>query len=185
MQWPPRPGPGIERHEAERLGLRRVDDLPHVDVHAVAHQRQLVDEPDVDGAERVLEQLHHFGDARRRHRHDVSRSPGAVERRRDLGAGSSMPPTTFGMFLVVVSPDCPGSTRSGENARIEIDAGLQSLRLEHRLHDFVGRPRIRRRLEDDELALPQRRRRSPRRPARRRTGRDPWSCAAASARRCR
>ena len=46
----------------------------------------------------------------------------------------------------------PGSTRSGENARKKSSSALQPLRLEHRLHHFVGRPRIRRRLEDDQLA---------------------------------
>ena len=30
---PAEPGPGIERHEAERLGLRRLDHLPDVDAH--------------------------------------------------------------------------------------------------------------------------------------------------------
>jgi hypothetical protein len=52
---------GQELHEA--IGLRggRVDDLPDVEVETVAHQRHLVGEPDVDGAEGVLEELHHLG----------------------------------------------------------------------------------------------------------------------------
>ena len=43
----------------------RVDHFPHVDAQPVAHQRDLVDQADVDGAERVLEQLDHLGHARR------------------------------------------------------------------------------------------------------------------------
>jgi hypothetical protein len=50
----------IEGHEAERLRARRIDDFPHVDVHAVRHQRQLVDETDIHRPERVLEQLDHL-----------------------------------------------------------------------------------------------------------------------------
>jgi len=44
------------------LVLGGVDHFPPVDVHPVAHQRQLVDQTDVDRAERVLEQLDHLGD---------------------------------------------------------------------------------------------------------------------------
>ena len=75
----------IERHEAERLRRGGVDDFPHVDVEAMAHQRDLVDEPDVDRAERVFEQLHHFGDARVADLdHLVDDLP--VERRGQVGA---------------------------------------------------------------------------------------------------
>src|SRR6185437_7240841 len=56
---------GIERHEAVRLGFRGVDDFPDVDVHLLAHQRKFVYQPDVDGAERILEQFRRFGDASR------------------------------------------------------------------------------------------------------------------------
>src|SRR6187200_441391 len=63
---PAKPGPGIKSHEPERLGAGGVDDFPDVDVHLPAHQRQFVHEADIDGAERVLQQLHHLGDARRR-----------------------------------------------------------------------------------------------------------------------
>ena len=40
----------------------------------------------------------------------------------------------------------------GRKREEEVDVGLQALGFEHRLHDFVGRARIRRRLEDDQLA---------------------------------
>ena len=66
MQWPPRPGPGLERREAERLRRGGVDHLPHVDLHPVAELRELVDERDVDGAVDVLEQLRQLGGLGRR-----------------------------------------------------------------------------------------------------------------------
>ena len=40
----------------------------------------------------------------------------------------------------------------GREGEEEVDAGLEAGRLEHRLDDFVGRPRIGRRLEDDQHA---------------------------------
>ena len=61
------------------------------------------------------------------------------------------PPTIFGMFLVV-NCGLPGSTRSGENARKKSTSAFKPAGLEHRLHDLVGRARIGRRLEDDQLA---------------------------------
>ena len=80
MQCPPRPGPGLERGEPERLRRGRVDDLPDVDPHPVAELRELVDERDVDRAVDVLEQLRQLGRLGRRDAVDgVDR--GAVERR--------------------------------------------------------------------------------------------------------
>ncbi len=60
------------------------------------------------------------------------------------------PPTTFGMFAVV---NCalPGIDALGREREEEVDVRLQPAGLEHRLHHFVGRARIGRRLEDDEL----------------------------------
>src|SRR5450756_2050968 len=52
-------GAGLELHEAERLGGGRIDDFPHVDLHAVAEHGQLVHEGDVHAAEDVLEELAH------------------------------------------------------------------------------------------------------------------------------
>ena len=43
---PAQPRPGIERHEAEGLGRRRVDHLPDVDLEVVAEERQLVHQAD-------------------------------------------------------------------------------------------------------------------------------------------
>src|SRR6476661_3714566 len=54
----------------ERLRARRLDHFPHIDVHPIAHQRELVDETDIDRPKRVFEQLHHLCDSGRAHRHD-------------------------------------------------------------------------------------------------------------------
>ena len=50
-----------ELHEAERLGVGGLDDVPDVDAEAVGVDGQFVDERDVDVAERVLEQLGQLG----------------------------------------------------------------------------------------------------------------------------
>ena len=67
------PGPGLEAHEAERLGRGGVDDLPDVDAHAVGEHRELVDERDVDRAEDVLQQLRQLGHLGRGDRHERRR----------------------------------------------------------------------------------------------------------------
>ena len=105
-----------ELHEAERLRRGRVDDLPHVDAELVADDRHLVDEPDVDRAERVLEQLHQLGRFGRRHRDDrvdarSRRAPSRLRcRRRDAA-------DDLRRVLRVVHFGLPGSTRSGLKAR--------------------------------------------------------------------
>src|SRR5262249_59472886 len=48
-------GPGIERHEAERLGGGGRDHLPHRELKAPAHDGELVHQPDVDRTERGIE----------------------------------------------------------------------------------------------------------------------------------
>jgi hypothetical protein len=55
---------GCEAHEPERLGGGRVDDLPDVDAHPLAQQRELVDEGDIHVAEDVLEKLGQLGGIR-------------------------------------------------------------------------------------------------------------------------
>ena len=66
---PPAARPRQELHEAIGLGRRGVDHLPHVELEALAHERHLVGEADVDRAEGVLEELDHLGGLCRRHRH--------------------------------------------------------------------------------------------------------------------
>ena len=57
MQWPPSPGPGQNGMKPNGLVAAAVDRLPDVDAHPVAEDGDLVDEGDVDRAERVLEIL--------------------------------------------------------------------------------------------------------------------------------
>ena len=150
MQWPPTPGPGRKRHEPERLGRRRVDDLPDVEAHPLAQQGELVDERDVDVAEHVLEELRELGGVRRRELDDRGvdvaqerrragrRRPGSSRRRgagRPLGAGR----------VARVHP----LRREGE---VEVAAGDEPGLLERLAERAGGRARERRRLEDDELA---------------------------------
>ncbi len=54
-------GAGRELHVPERLGGGGVDRPPHVDVEVAGEHRQLVDQGDVDVAERVLQQLDQLG----------------------------------------------------------------------------------------------------------------------------
>ena len=89
MQWPPRPGPGIERHEPKGLGLGRVDHFPDVDAHGVVNDLKLVDEGDIDGAKDVLGELDRLGGRGRRDRHGAHHQSaikrvGEFERRRVL-----------------------------------------------------------------------------------------------------
>ena len=65
MQCPPKPGPGIKRMKAERLGGGGFDDFPDVQSHAQAKQFQFVDQRDVDAAIDILQQLGHLGCGRR------------------------------------------------------------------------------------------------------------------------
>ena len=72
----------------------------------------------------------------------------AVERRGHLGArrpdAADDLRDVLGVELLVARIDPLGRKRQEE-----VDVRLEPLRLEHRLHDFVGRARIGRRLEDD------------------------------------
>ena len=109
---PAQPGPGIERLEAERLGLGRVDHFPDVDAHAVVEHLQLVDQGDVDGAVGVLQDLAGLGDLRRRR----PGRPGRRPRRTSAAASSrlrpSRPPTTLGIVGAEKS-GCPGPRARG------------------------------------------------------------------------
>src|SRR5262249_4341494 len=60
----PYPGARVESHDAERFRLRRFEQIPDVDAHAIAHDRHLVDEGDVDRPERIFEYLRQLGNAR-------------------------------------------------------------------------------------------------------------------------
>jgi len=67
---PAQAGAGIKRHEAERLGLGRIDDLPDVDAHGGEDDLEFVDEGDIDAAEGILEQFGGFGHPAGGHGHE-------------------------------------------------------------------------------------------------------------------
>src|SRR5437762_4238322 len=61
---------GIVSHESKRLAFRRFDDLPDIDAQPIAQKRHLVDETDVDKAERVLDKFCQLSDFGRADWHD-------------------------------------------------------------------------------------------------------------------
>ena len=117
-------GAGLELHEAEGLGRGRVDDLPDVDLHAVAEHRQLVHQRDVDAAEDVLEQLGHLRDLGRADRHDVvERGPVDLQRPRRAGRREAADDLGRALGGVVGAPGVHALGREGE---VEVDAGGQA-----------------------------------------------------------
>ena len=54
---PAETGAGVEGHVAEGLGLRGVDDLPHVNAHRGVNLLQLVHQRDVHATEDVFQKL--------------------------------------------------------------------------------------------------------------------------------
>ena len=54
-------GTGVEGHKAERFGSGGVDYFPNVEIQAVAHEGNFVDQTDINRAEGVFQQLDHFG----------------------------------------------------------------------------------------------------------------------------
>ena len=139
-----------EAHEAERLGGRGVDDLPDVEAHPLAQQRELVDERDVDVAEDVLEELRELRGVRRGELEDVvvdrpEERRGAGRRGRGRGADEPRDALRCAGRVAGVDP------LRGER-QVEVAAGRQSGSLQL-LAERAGRgPREGRRLEDDELA---------------------------------
>ncbi len=57
-------GSGVKRHEAERLGLGRVNDFPDIYPHFGIDHLELVDHRDIDGSENVLCQFDRLGNFR-------------------------------------------------------------------------------------------------------------------------
>ena len=150
------PGARVEGHEAERLGFRGVDDFPDVDAERVAHQRDLVDEPDVDRAERVLEQLHHLGDTRRADGDDrVDRRP--VERGSQRAADGRGPADDL-WHIASIERAVARVDPLGRKGKEEIDPCLEPALFEERLHDLLRGARIGRRFEHDEQSWMQVRR---------------------------
>ncbi len=79
------PRPRVKRLKAVGLGLGGLDDLPHIDAHAVADDGHLVRKADVDVAVGVLQQLLHLGHGGGRDLVDAAGQHAAVQRRGDLG----------------------------------------------------------------------------------------------------
>jgi hypothetical protein len=147
---PTQPGPRVERHEAERLAAGGVDDLPHVEPERPAHQRQLVDEADVDRPEGVLQQLDHLRRLGARHHHDLRRdAPVELGRTRRAGrrdAAEDARDAGDGEALVA------GVDPLGREAQVEVLADPEPGRLQRRQHHLRGRAGVRGALEDHELA---------------------------------
>jgi len=78
-----------------------------------------------------------------------------VQGRGDFGARSTKPANHLRNVARVVLL-VAGIDALGRKCEEELLVGLQSLSLEHRLHHFVGRARIRRRFENDQLTAFQR-----------------------------
>ena len=155
MQWPPTPGPGVERLEPERLGRRAADDVPQVDAELVAEPRHLVDQRDVDVPVGVLQQLGHLGlagAAGRHHGVDEARRRTPPARCEQLGRDARRRPSGCCACRTSV---LPGSIRSGEKARKKSSPAASPPRPEHRPDDLLGRAGVGRGLEHDERARAQ------------------------------
>ena len=144
------PGAGVVREERERLRRGRLDDLPWRDAELVAHERELVRERDVDGAEGVLVQLRRLGDHRARDRdHVVDDLP--VEELRAAPALVGDPGDELRRRLdrpvLVARVHALGRVAEEDVLADHGTGGLQD-----RLDDLVRRPWVSRRLQDDELA---------------------------------
>ena len=127
---------GGKRHEAVGFGGRRGHHLPHVQAHALAQLPHLIDQGDIDVAERVFQQFGHLGHRRRRHRHhprrDARQQPG-----RQPGAGGVAAPhdhrhLPHGVARVArIDP-------FGRKCQKDVAAHAQPGGLEGRAHDLVG-----------------------------------------------
>ena len=68
-------GPRREPHETKRLRARGVEDLPNIETHPLAKQRELIHQGDVDVAKDVLVKLGQFSRVRRREPNDSIGDP--------------------------------------------------------------------------------------------------------------
>ena len=141
--------PRIEGHEAEGLGLRGVDDIPDVNPEVAAHERQLVDEPDVDGAEGVLQQLHHLCHPRRRNRHHGVDDE-TIERSSRL-RGPCVDPADHLRDVARRPLRAARIHPLRRESQTEIGAGPKPARLEPRAHHLVDGAGIGGRLQNDQL----------------------------------
>src|SRR5579872_1889775 len=155
-------GAGIERHEAERLGGRGVDDFPDVHAHAQAEHFELVDHRDIDAAEDVLEQLGHFGGSRRadwdnfgddrgveRYRRAPARGIGAANDLRNLRQAVLFVAGIFALWREGEEEIAGDVFGVGSGS----DGALEAALFENRQKELFGRAGIRGGFENDELTL--------------------------------
>src|SRR5678815_1723408 len=140
----------VERHETERLSACGLDDFPDVDIHPVRHQRDFVDQTDVDRAERVLEQLDHLGDLRRADGHNRA-DDRAVQLLGELGADLVHTANDFRDRPRRVG-GIPRINAFGRERQVKVLPRFETTFLERRLDDLVRRTWVGRRFKDDELA---------------------------------
>ena len=112
---PAEPGPRIERHEAERLGRRGVDDFPDVEpspshISAISFTRPMFT------VRNVFSSSFTISAARGELTGTIVSIAARIQRRASIVESAPTPPTTFGT-LCVLNVGLPGSTRSGEKAR--------------------------------------------------------------------
>ncbi len=138
-------GPGREPHEPVGLGGGRVDGRPDVDAELAGEHRELVDERDVDVAERVLEQLGEFGLRGGRDRNDLvdETSVELLDRDERVGADAGDHFGRVGEGVGAVA----GVDALGRVADEEVDLAAQPARFEDGPEQLLGRARVRRRLE--------------------------------------
>src|SRR5438552_13512919 len=139
----------IEGKEAERLRGGGLDDLARVDAQSAAHERELVRQRDVDVPEHVLVELGELRDLRAGDLdHLVDDLP--VEERRHLAAGPSDSADDLG-DLPNREPAVSGVDALRREGEEEALAAPAPTRLEEREKQLLGRARVRRRLQDDQL----------------------------------
>ena len=180
MQWPPRPGPGLNDANPNGFVAAASTTSQTSMLHPVAQLRELVDERDVDGAVDVLEQLRQLGGLGCRDLvHRVDRGAVDVGRRLRRGRVDAADDLRRRLRRPVLAARVDAL---GRHREVEVLAGLQPRALlEDRLQDLARRARPRRRLEHDDLAALQHRREARARRARCRRGRARAGARAASA----
>ena len=148
-------GTGIERLEAVRFGLCRVDDFPNAYAHLVTKLRKFIDETDVDVAICVLQDFLHLGNRRRRNFVDIALQHRSVHRCNDFSRVCADRSDDLGCVFCLID-QIARIDALGTEAEIEILAALQAASLfEDRLDQLFGGSRIGRRFKDDHRPLGQ------------------------------
>ena len=147
-------GPGIERHESERLGTRSFYHFPHVQTQSVADEGHLVGQRDVGCPECVLQQLGHLRRLRGGDAVD-SIDDGAVKLRCDFGTGRSHSPNEFRRVAYgpcgLAGVNAFGRERQKEVVpRLKPDSGVVH---QQRKQEFLSGAGVHRALKNDECVF--------------------------------